>query len=92
MVLGESRKRHDFRPDSCPTTRRLVTARAAFPHNRRWTMGNRIAPEHVDVIRTLARSRGWSKQKTKSIRGQVIAMATAEEREQYLWALIRSRK
>lgn len=55
-------------------------------------MGKRIAPEHVDVIRTLARSRGWSKQKTKSIRGQVIAMATAEEREQYLRALIRSRK
>lgn len=31
MVSGESRKRHNFRPDSCPTTRRLVTARAAFP-------------------------------------------------------------
>lgn len=53
---------------------------------------DRIKPEHVDVIRTLARSRGWSKQKTKSIRGQVLAMQTHEEREAFLKTIIRRRK
>ena len=50
---------------------------------------NRIAPEHLDVIRTLAKDRGWTKQKTKSIRGQVISMQTAEEREKYLQKIIK---
>lgn len=50
---------------------------------------SRIAPEHLDVIRTLAKDRGWTKQKTKSIRGQVISMQTAEEREAYLRKIIR---
>lgn len=43
---------------------------------------------HIDVIRTLAKDRGWSKQKTKSIRGQVLAMKTFGERESYLKRLI----
>lgn len=92
MVSGESRKRHDFLHHLLTTTRRLVTARAAFPHLQEAEMQRRIAPEHIDVIRTLAQDRGWTKQKQKSIRGQVIAMATAEEREQYLRTLIRKRK
>ena len=43
---------------------------------------------HIDVIRTLAKDRGWSKQKVKSIRGQVLNMETFEEREEYLQKLI----
>ena len=43
---------------------------------------------HIDVIRTLAKARGWSKHKVKSIRGQVLAMKTFEERESYLKKLI----
>ena len=43
---------------------------------------------HIDVIRTLAKDRGWSKQKVKSIRGQVLSMETFEEREEYLQKLI----
>lgn len=50
---------------------------------------SRIAPEHLDVIRTLAKDRGWTKQKAKSIRGQVISMQTAEEREKYLQKIIK---
>ena len=45
---------------------------------------------YVDVIRTLANDRGWSKQKAKSIRGQVIAMDNDREREAYLRKIIRS--
>jgi hypothetical protein len=43
---------------------------------------------HIDVIRTLAKDRGWSKHKVKSIRGQILSMATFEERELYLKKLI----
>lgn len=43
---------------------------------------------HIDVIRTLAQERGWSKHKVKSIRGQVLALKTFEEREKYLKKLI----
>lgn len=43
---------------------------------------------HIDVIRTLAKDRGWSKHKVKSIRGQIISMKTFEERERYLKKLI----
>ena len=43
---------------------------------------------HVDVIRTLAKDRGWSKHKVKSIRGQILSMNTFEERERYLKKLI----
>ena len=43
---------------------------------------------HIDVIRTLAKDRGWSKHKVKSIRGQVLAMKTFDERETYLKKLI----
>ena len=50
---------------------------------------DKIAPEHLDVIRTLAAGRGWSKQKVKSIRGQVLSMQTFAEREEYLKKLIR---
>ena len=53
---------------------------------------DKIAPEHLDVIRTLAAGRGWSKQKVKSIRGQVLAMQTFEEREEYLRKQIRRKK
>ena len=52
----------------------------------------RIAPEHIDAIRTLAQARGWSRQKQKSIRGQIISMQTQEQREQYLRNLIRKGK
>lgn len=48
--------------------------------------------EHIDVVRTLARCRGWSKQKTKSIRGQILAMESDEEREQYLQKIIKKGK
>lgn len=43
---------------------------------------------HIDVIRTLAKDRGWSKHKVKSIRGQILSMNTFEEREMYLKKLI----
>jgi len=45
---------------------------------------------YVDVIRTLANDRGWTKQKVKSIRGQVMAMENDGEREAYLRKIIRS--
>lgn len=51
----------------------------------------RVAPEHMDAVRTLGRSRGWSKQKIKSIRGQVLALPDYEAREAYLQKLIRRR-
>lgn len=47
---------------------------------------------HIDVIRTLAKERNWTKQKVKSIRGQVLSMGTFEEREAYLQKIIKSRK
>ena len=43
---------------------------------------------HIDVIRTLAKDRGWSNHKVKSIRGQILGMKTFEEREAYLKKLI----
>lgn len=47
---------------------------------------------HIDVIRTLAQDRGWSKHKVKSIRGQILSMNTFEERERYLKKLIAARQ
>ena len=47
---------------------------------------------HIDVIRTLAKDRGWSKHKVKSIRGQILSMNTFEERERYLKKLIATRQ
>ena len=47
---------------------------------------------HIDVIRTMAKDRGWSKHKVKSIRGQILAMATFEEREAYLKKLIATKR
>lgn len=52
----------------------------------------RIAPEHLDVIRTLAATNGWKKQKVKSIRGQVLSMQTFAEREEYLRKIIKRSK
>ena len=52
-------------------------------------MADKIAPEHLDVIRTLAAANGWTKQKVKSIRGQVLSMQTFAEREEYLRKQIR---
>ena len=46
---------------------------------------------HIDVIRTLAKDRNWSKHKVKSIRGQILNMGTGEERERYLKKLIASK-
>lgn len=43
-----------------------------------------MTPEHARQIRALARDRGWSRHKVKSVRGQMIAMRTDEEREAYL--------
>ena len=43
---------------------------------------------HIDVLRTLAKDRGWSRHKTKSIRGQVLAMKVFSEREAYLKKII----
>ena len=54
-------------------------------------MADKIAPEHIDVIRTLAHGRNWSRQKVKSIRGQVLSMQTFAEREEYLKKLIRQK-
>ena len=48
-----------------------------------------VAPWHVDVIRTLAKDRGWSKQKALSIRGQVLYLRTFAAREEYLKMIIR---
>lgn len=42
---------------------------------------------HFDVIRTLAKDRGWSKHKVKSIRGQIMKM-TPMQREEYLKKII----
>lgn len=53
--------------------------------------GAPVAREHLDVIRTLGKDRGWSRQKVKSIRGQVLALETYEDREAYLQKLIRRR-
>ena len=47
---------------------------------------------YIDTVRTLARDRHWSKQKVKSIRGQVLALPTDEEREEYLQKLIRRKR
>lgn len=52
---------------------------------------DQVAWEHMDVVRTLGRSRGWSKQKIKSIRGQVMALPDYQAREAYLQKLIRRR-
>lgn len=46
---------------------------------------------HIDVIRTLAKDRGWSKHKVKSIRGQIIKM-TPMQREKYLKKIIARRE
>ena len=51
----------------------------------------RVAWEHLDVIRTIGHERGWSRQKIKSIRGQVLALPDYEAREDYLKKLIRRR-
>ena len=48
----------------------------------------RVAWEHLDVIRTIGHERGWSRQKIKSIRGQVLALPDYEAREDYLKKLI----
>lgn len=45
---------------------------------------------HFGVLKTLAKDRGWSKHKVKSIRGQLIGMTT-DERERYLKKLIASK-
>lgn len=46
----------------------------------------------IDVIRTLAKDRGWSKHKTRSIKGQILSMNTFDEREKYLKKLIATRR
>lgn len=46
--------------------------------------------EYIEVIKTLADDRGWSRHKTKSIRGQVLSMKTDAEREAYLQKIIRT--
>lgn len=51
-------------------------------------MANGRRNHHIDVVSTLAKARGWSKHKAKSIRGQILSMATFEEREAYLKKLI----
>lgn len=50
-----------------------------------------VAWEHLDVIRTIGRERGWSRQKMKSIRGQILALPDDKSREEYLKKLIRRR-
>lgn len=52
---------------------------------------NGVAWEHLDVIRTIGRERGWSRQNVKSIRGQVLALPDYQSREEYLQKLIRRR-
>ena len=42
-----------------------------------------------EVIRQLARERNWSKHKLKSLRGQILALETEEEREAFIGRLIR---
>ena len=54
--------------------------------------GSGIAIEHEDVVRTLAKDRGWTKQKVKSIRGQLFSMSGFDEREEYLKKIIRRGK
>lgn len=46
---------------------------------------------HINVIKTLAKDRGWSRHKIKSIRGQIISMQTFDEREKYLKKIIASK-
>lgn len=48
-----------------------------------------VAWEHLDAIRTLGRDRNWSRQKIKSIRGQILALPDYQAREEYLQKLIR---
>lgn len=47
---------------------------------------------HIEVIKTLAIDRGWSRQKLKSIRGQVLNIKSYKEREDYLKKIIASKK
>ena len=47
---------------------------------------------HIDVIRTLAKDRQWSRQKTKSIRGQVLAMKKFSDREAYIKKIIATKR
>ena len=49
----------------------------------------RVAWEHLDVIRTIGHERGWSRQKIKSIRGQVLALPDYRIREDFLQKQIR---
>ena len=48
--------------------------------------------EHIEVIKTLARDRNWSKHKLKSIRGQILRMDSYHEREEYLKKIIKSKR
>lgn len=50
---------------------------------------DQVAWEHLDVIRTIGKERGWSRQKIKSIRGQILALPDYRSREEYLQKLIR---
>lgn len=42
-------------------------------------MGNNY--RHIDDMKRLARQQGWSKQKTKSIKGQLLSMDRVEAAE-----------
>ena len=43
----------------------------------------------MDALRQLAKEQGWSKHKLKSLRGQILALETEEEREAFIGRLIR---
>lgn len=49
----------------------------------------RIAPEHIKVLQVLQNERKWSRQKVKSMRGQIRSMPTFAQREAYLKRIIK---
>lgn len=49
----------------------------------------RLAPEHVQVLKTLCEHGNISRHAMKSIRGQVLQLKTFQEREAYLKKVIR---
>lgn len=49
----------------------------------------KIASEHIRVLQVLQNDRKWSRQKVKSIRGQILAMPTFAQREEYLKRIIK---
>lgn len=45
--------------------------------------------EALGILRHLARKQGWSRQKLKSLRGQILALENDDERAVFIGRLVR---